>query len=95
MIWLAVFVALSMFAGLEDGVRWYTGRPRGGGRHRCLVNDWLVMQGLEGLDRHLQGSTFPLRTFLDWSVQLLASLEGPNSNRRRSSFDKQQVGGED
>ena len=88
MIWLAGFVALSMFAGLEDGVRCYTGRPRGGGRHRRFVGDWLILQDLEGLDRHLQGSTFPLRTFLDWSVQLLASSEGPNGHKRRGSSGK-------
>ena len=65
MIGLVVFVALAMFVGLRDGVRWYMGRRRGGGRHRCLVNDWLGIEGLEDLDGHLQVNTFHLRTF--WS----------------------------
>ena len=62
-----------MSADLEDGVRWCTVRRRGGVRDWRLVNDWLVMQGLESLDRHLEGSIFHLRTFLDEGVQLLAS----------------------
>ena len=73
MIWLVVFVAPLMFAGPEDGEKWCKGKRRGGVRDWRLVDDWLVMQGLESLDRHLEGSTFLLRTFLDEGVQLLAS----------------------
>ena len=79
MIWLTTLVTLQVSSGQEDAVKWHMGRQQGEFRIRPVEDHVPATQGLENLDRYLQGDILRMNVALNSSVPLLATFsKGPS-----------------